>query len=150
MSQTFVLRKDDANRLNVAANLTAFIARLPESRSWEIEIRQHVKRRSDKQRAALFGPAYGALMAFSGLQGNSDKEELHRFFCGEFFGWAEDAFGRRKPRRTTTKNERGERDEISVVEALNFYDFLQRRGAEVGCYVPDPDPLYREQARDAA
>lgn len=150
MSQTFVLHKADSRRDLIARNAADFIARLPDSKSWEIEIRQHVKRRSDKQRSALFGAAYKALMEFSGLQGSEDKEELHRYFCGEWFGWVYDKIGNRKPCRTTTKNERGERDEISVAEALDFYAFLQRRGAEVGCYVPDPDPLYREQARAAA
>lgn len=141
MSQTFYLRADDRNRDRIAQNCVQFIGSLPAGKSWEIEVRPHVKKRSDKQRSALFGCAYKALMEFAGLSGASDKDELHRFMCGEYFGWVEDQFGNRKPRRTTTKDEQGRRDEISVQDALNFYAFLQRRGAEVGCYVPDPEPL---------
>lgn len=150
MSQAFFLHSGDANRDSIAANAAQFIHRLPNTKSWEIEIRQHVKKRTDKQRAALFGAAYKALMAFAGLRGSDDKDDLHRFMCGEYFGWTQDKFGNRKPVRTTTKNERGERDEISVADALDFYGFLQQRGAEVGCYVPAPDPFWKEQARAAA
>lgn len=151
MSQTFVLNKlPDCNRKHVLANAQEFLARLPESQSWEVTIARHVKARSEKQRKALFGAAYKALMEFSGLQGSVDKDELHRFMCGEWFGWDEDVFGNRKPKRTTTKNEKGERDEISISEALDFYAFLQKRGAEVGCWVPDPDPFWRESIRSAA
>ena len=48
------------------------------------------------------------------------------------------------PLEHVTKDEEGKPDEISVGDALEFYAFLQRRGAEVGCFVPDPDPFWRE------
>jgi hypothetical protein len=149
MSQKFILHKSDPRRLTVLANAQRFIGQLPEAQAWEIEIRRHVKKRSDKQRRALFGAAYGALMEFCGLEGAKEKEHLHRDMCGEYFGWRKDALGRPTPVRTTTKNERGEHDEISVDEALRFYAFLQRKGAEVGCWVPDPDPFWRENERSA-
>lgn len=144
MSQNFVLHPNDTSRPRVLANLIGFLQELPDTKAWEISIIRYVKARTDKQRKALFGAAYKALMEFSGLQGSEDKNELHRFMCGEYFGWIEDAFGRKTPLRTTTKNERRERDEISVEAALDFYAFLQRRGAEVGCFVPDPDPFWKE------
>lgn len=143
MTQTFILHKDPT-RARILENAIAFLRMLPESKAWELEIRPHVKKRSTKQRKALFGAAYGALMEFSGLEGSEDKRELHRFMCGEFFGWKLDAFGRRVPVRTTTKDEHGKPDEINVEQALRFYAFLQRKGAEAGCYVPDPDPFWRE------
>jgi len=144
MSQTFILHKSDPRRADILGNAQRFLTVLPDHQSWEIQIKRHVKARTDKQRKAMFGAAYKALMEFSGLQGEADKLELHRFMCGEFWGWQPDPFGNRKPLRTTTKNERGEPDEISVSDALDFYAFLQRRGAEVGCWVPDPDPFWRE------
>ena len=145
MSQTFILHANDPGRERVLLNLIAFLQRLPEDKGWEVEIARYVKARTDKQRKAMFGAAYKALMEFSGLEGSREKEQLHRDMCGEFYGWTNDALGRRKPVRTTTTNERGERDEISIEEQLKFYAFLQRQGAEVGCYVPDPDPFWRER-----
>lgn len=145
MSQTFTLPKSGGSQ--ILANALRFIAALPNTREWDIEIKEHRKTRSDKQRGALFGVAYRALMEFSGLQGSQDKEDLHRFMCGEFYGWKTDALGNRKPVRTTTKDEDGRRDEISTKGAEEFYAFLQRRGAEVGCYVPDPDAMHNVRGR---
>lgn len=150
MSQTFILHANDPGRGRVLQNALAFIAALPEKQPWELTIKRHVRARSEKQRRALFGAAYKAMMDFMGLQGSREKEQLHWFMCGEYFGWQKTPFGSRKPVRTTTKDEHGRDDEISVDEALNFYAFLQRRGIEVGCYVPDPDPFWRETHRAAA
>lgn len=147
---SFILHANDANRGRVLANCIDFLHRLPVGKSWEVTIDKHVKSYTSKQRRSIFGAAYKALMEFSGLEGDEDKRNLHYWFCGEFFGWTDDAFGRRKPVRTTTKNERGERDPISTADALDFYAFLQRRGAEVGCYVADPDPFWREKAEEEA
>jgi hypothetical protein len=132
----------DKSRATVLANAHAFLDRLPDTVAWEVFVRKHVKKRSTKQRKALFAAAYGALMEFSGLEGNEDKKELHRFMCGEFYGTKVDAFGRQVPVRTTTRDENGNEDEQTVEEAMRFYEFLQRRGADIGCWVPDPDPFH--------
>jgi hypothetical protein len=84
-------------------------------------------------------------MEFMGLRGEEEKNELHRFWCGEYFGWTEGgALRDRKPVRSTTKNEQGQRDEISVDTALDFYGFIQKRAADQGVFVPDPHPFWRE------
>jgi len=49
--------------------------------------------------------------------------------------------------RTTTINADGKREEISVKEALDFYQFIQQRAAEYGFDVPDPDSAWRDRAR---
>jgi hypothetical protein len=48
----------------------------------------------------------------------------------------------KRPVRTTTTNEQGERDVIGKLLMAEFYEFIQRRSAEVGFDVPDPDPLW--------
>ena len=146
MKTTFTLNPKHLNRANVLHNAITFIVQLPDDKPWDITVERHVKARSDKQRRSLFGVAYKAMMEFSGLQGDQDKRDLHAFWCKEYYGTKVDAFGREVPVRTTTKDERGQKSEISTVEALEFYSFLQRRGAEVGCYVPDPDVFWREKA----
>jgi hypothetical protein len=88
-------------------------------------------------------------MEFSGLEGSEDQKELHHFFCCEYFGYHVDVFGRKIPNRTTSKNENGEKIPLNVIEAMAFYAYLQRRGAEVGCQVPDPDPFWREKLKEA-
>lgn len=142
---TFYLNKDEG-RAHVLDNVTAFLGRLPSTKTWKVEITEHHKARTEKQRKALFGAAYKPLMEFMGLRGNEDKEELHAFFCGEFWGWREGPMMRKRPVRTTTKDENGKRDEITIPVALEFYAFIQQRAAEHGVYVADPDPFWKEKA----
>lgn len=105
-----------------------------------LRVRVDVKRneRSDLQNRALWGCAYRALREQTG----NDPEDLHTFFCGEWFGWQEyDVMGqpRKRPIRTTTRDESGTRDVINTALMSEFYDFIQRRSAQAGYDVPDPD-----------
>ncbi len=148
MAQTYALHKGDDRRCHVLANLHAFIDRLPLSKSWRIEIKELRKERTLEQNAAMFGVAYAAIMEATGVQGDAEQRQLHNDFCGEYFGWTEGPLGQRRPVRTTTTNERGERDVIDTARMADFYAFVQRRAAEYGIDVPDPDPLHC--AREAA
>lgn len=106
--------------------------------------------RTAQQRAALFGCAYKALMEQMGLRGDQEKARLHEGMCGDYFGWKDvTTLGtvRQMPVRTTTTDENGERDEISIRDALDFYAFIQQRAAEYGYDVPDPDPAWRVRAK---
>lgn len=144
-TQPFVLWANHPDREQVRANLSAFIDRLPATKSWRIEISEERPKRTDKQRRSLFGPAYKAIMEATGLRGSRDKDKLHSDLCGEYFGW-HNAGITKVPVRTTTTNERGERDEISTMQALDMYAFVQQFAAEFGIFVPDPDPFWREKA----
>ncbi len=145
MTQRYILRKDNT-RPNVLANAHAFLDRLPDTREFEIVVKRHVKRRTDKQRRSLFGVAYKAIMEAAGYQGDAEKRKLHENMCGDYFGWKDDPILGRVPERTTTTNEHGERDEISTLDALDMYYFIQRKAAEFGIDVPDPDPYWRAKA----
>lgn len=140
----YILHGRLASRSDVFGQMIAFLGRLPQDKSWQIEITEWHKVRSPKQRRALFGVAYKAIMEHMGLSGEAEKNALHRYFCGDFFGLEKDAFGRDVPIRTTSKNERGEDDEIDVRTALAMYAHIQRRAAEQGIDVPDPDPALSE------
>ena len=145
MSQTYALHKGDARRDMVRANLHAFIDRLPESKSWRIEIKELRKERTDQQNHALFGVAYPALERATGYT----KDELHEAFCKRFFGTVEkvDIFGevQKVPYRTTTTGPDGRRDVIEPAEFARFYAMVQQVGADAGIDVPDPDPLWAER-----
>ena len=139
-SRVFVLI-DDAR----AANAVSFIQSLPKDGSMEVEIRPRKKPRSQNQNAALWGVAYPPIMEAMGLRGEKEREEIHEYFCGEYFGWVEyQILDKRKvrPKRTTTKNEDGKRDILTKMDMSDFFAFVQQRAADNGIYVPDPDPLY--------
>ena len=109
--------------------------------------------RTTQQRKALFAAAYKSLMEQMGLSGAREKDDLHEFMLGEYFGWREKQVlgqARRFPARTTTTDENGRRDVLTVRQQMAFYSWLQRRAAEFGFDVPDPDPeWYRRAEREA-
>lgn len=144
ISSTFIFNAD--NRDAIIARLTKFLISWPTSKPCEITVRRFVRSRSNKQNAALWGVAYAVLGEATGYR----AEEMHAYFCGEYFGWNDHAmFGQRKrtPRRTTTTNEQGERDVLSTEDFCEFYAFIQQRAAEtVQVNVPDPDPEWFKKA----
>jgi len=146
--QTFILRRGKRN----FTSLMAFLSALDVTKDFQVTIGLVKKERSDLQNRALWGCAYKTLRDATG----NDPEDLHTYFCGEYFGWVEyEVMGatRKRPRRSTTKDENGKRDVISTIHLQDFYGFIQQRSAEtVGVYVPDPDPMWfahEEEARAA-
>jgi hypothetical protein len=136
----FTLHANDPNRPNVLANAIKFLGSLPMEKAWDIQIGPHKKTRSPRQNAALFGCAYPAIREQTG---EDDMDRLHEHFCCLHFGVAETGLGYQKPRRTTTRNEQGQRDVISTMEMAAFYSRVQRECAQFGVWVPDPDPMYK-------
>lgn len=144
--QRYQLNSGGPERDQVRANIHAFIDRLPDSKSWRIEIKEARRERSGDQNNALWGVAYPALCEGTGYT----PDELHDAFCRKFFGTVQrEVMGElvSVPRRTTTTNEQGERDVIPAADFARFYDTVQRTGAEIGVDVPSPDPLYGQRAR---
>jgi len=149
MSQKFTLHKGDSRRTDVLARAHAFLDRLPDSHAWEIEIRRHIKRRTNDQNGALWAVAYPTLERATGQSVN----DWHEYMLGEHFGWVDTfIFGKRKlrPARTTTAGFNGEPDILSTVDFASYYNFIQERAAENGIDVPDPDPFWKERSRSAA
>lgn len=143
--QTLVLRKNAS-----LDRLFAFLSALGKQQDFQVTFGSIKKPRSDLQNKALFGVAYKTLHEETG----NDPEDLHCYFCGEFFGWQQyEVMGqkRKRPVRSTTKNEQGERDVISTLELQHFYAFIQQRSAEtVGVFIPDPDPLWWLEDQEVA
>lgn len=141
----FILRKN-SDRTTVLSNCYNFLRSLSQDRNWEVSVKYHVAARSARQNRALFGVAYPALCEFIGLDGARDVADLHEILCGEYFGWKEVAhqvlYGKsfRRPVRSTTMDADGHRSLLSTKEFSDFYFFVQRKGAELGCQVPDPVP----------
>ena len=126
---TFVLHANDTTRVDVLRNCQAFLDRLPASKSWRVEVVQHVKRRSDAQNRYLWGCAYAELARVTG----QPAEDWHEYFLGEHFGWETvEMLGRKKlrPVRRSSK--------LTTQEFADYVAFIQMRAAENGIYVPDP------------
>ena len=141
-AQTYQLNANGPERPGVTQRAHDFIDRLPVDKSWVVTVAPYMKKRSLDQNAATFGLAYKTIMEATGLEGEADRKQLHRDFCGDWFSWVDGPLGQQRPRRTTTTNERGERDVIDARDMAEFYNFIQRKAAEFGIDVPDPDPLY--------
>lgn len=145
--QTFILPRGVRN----FTKLMAFLSRLDVTKEAQITIGPVKKERTQQQNKALFGCAYETLRKATG----NDKEDLHEYFCGEYFGWdIKEVMGKKKraPKRTTTTGYDGHRDVISTLDLQDFYAFIQQRAAEQGFYVPDPNPMwwsYQEQEKAA-
>lgn len=125
--------------------LAAFLSRLDGGRPWELLVQPWKKERTQRQNNALFGVAYKTLSDFTG----HTEPELHDAMCKLYFGEVErEVLGVRErfPRRTTTKNEAGERDVLNREEMSKFYDFIVRTAAEYGCFIEDPNPMLRTRA----
>jgi hypothetical protein len=127
----FILPKNARpDRDRIAGNLARFLDLLPDDRAWKVEVSEHRKRRSDQQNRYLFGVCYPVLLAH--LPG-WDKDDLHEYMLGEWAGWERlEGMGRvrMKPIKRSSK--------LSTVEFGEFVDFVQRKAAELGLYVPSP------------
>ena len=126
-AQTFVI--PPTGREGMVNRLSAFLLAALPGKALRVEACEYRRRRSDDQNRALWGVAYKTLADATG----NDPDDLHEFFLGEFFGWdVIEVMGqkRRVPKRRSSK--------LTTTEFAEFYDFIQRRAAENGYYVPDP------------
>lgn len=145
-TQLYQLNANGPERPGVTQRAHDFINRLPLDKSWVIEVKPVVKKRTNPQNAALFGVAYPALTDATGYT----PDELHDAFCRRFFGTVTVVvMGEQvsRARRTTTTNEAGERDVMPTADFARFYDMVQQVGAEAGIDVPSPDPMYQQRER---
>lgn len=142
--QTFILRRG----LRTFTSLMSFLSSLPSDKEFQVTIGDVKKERSDLQNKALHGVAYKTLSEFTGYT----AAELHEMFLRSYFGEVQtNVLGTVivKPRRTTTTDENGKRSLMTTLQFCDFYAHIQQKAAEIGCFVPDPDPMWREH-RNAA
>ena len=117
-------------RQAAAQRIAAFILSALPGKPLRVTVELAKKKRSDPQNAALWGVAYKTLSDETG----NDPKDLHEFFLGEWAGWeVYEVMGqkKRRPLRRSSK--------LSTVEFSEFYAFIQRRAAEAGYYIPDPN-----------
>lgn len=130
------------------ARAQMLLASLPIAKAWRIRISVARNERSLPQNAYLWAVPYKLLGEYTGY----DAEELHEYFCGEYFGWRETRVPKRPsnprgtyslPVRTTTTDEHGKRDVLAWERFSDFVGYIQRFAAEkCQIFIPDPDPNY--------
>jgi hypothetical protein len=117
------------------AKIAGFLARLPADKAWRVGVTELKRTRTQQQNRYLWGVAYPTILAAGGeALGGWTAEDLHEYFLGEHFGWETlEGFGRKriKPLRRSAK--------LSTMEFSDFVAFIQRKAAEFGVYVPDPN-----------
>lgn len=134
--------------------VTKFLMGFLPGRPVRVQVEEARDDRTPRQNRYLFGVPYKMLAEVTGYE----REELHEFFCGRLWGWT-DRRGPKTPMnptglysvpvRTTTRNAKGERDLCSREELTALWEDAQRVGAQIGVFIPDPDPDYWRQAKAA-
>src|SRR5690606_16923053 len=107
-------------------------------KAWLVEIKRYARRRSDQQNRYLWGVVYPAFLRV--LPG-WEAGDVHEYLLGEHFGWERlEGMGRTrlKPIKRSSK--------LTKAEFSEYTEFCQRKGAEHGVYIPDPDPFYEQEA----
>ncbi len=116
-----------------AGSVITFLESLPKDKAWRVVVEEFKPRRSLSQNAYLFGVVYPALLAH--LDG-WEADDVHEYFLGEHFGWETlEGLGRKrvKPLRRSSK--------LTKQEFSDYIAFIQKRAAEIGVFIPDPEGL---------
>lgn len=138
------------SRAGMIAKIAAFLAALPDSKAWRIEVSEAKSARSIQQCRYLNGVAYKLIGEATGYE----RDEVSEFLCGQYWGWKDKKVPKKPgcpsgiesvPVRTTTTDENGKRAVLGKLEFADYVAFVQRFAASKGIYVPDPDPDYDRQ-----
>jgi hypothetical protein len=139
------------NREKAIKLASTVLESLDELVAWQVTIEPVIAERTLQQNKYLNGVAYKMIGEKTGYERN----EIHEYFLGLFFGWTEKKVPRKPsnpkgveavPIRTTTKNEKGKRSLLSTEEFWQYVEFLQRFAAEkLYMVIPDPDPALRQR-----
>lgn len=135
MSQQFTLPAGAPRERRIQV-ISQFLGGLDGGRGWLVEVRAWKRTRSSQQNRYLWGCVYPHIMKH--LDG-WEAEDVHEYFLGEHFGWETlTGLGRRRlrPLRRSSK--------LTTVEFNDYVAFIQRKAAELGIYIPDPNEF--EQA----
>jgi hypothetical protein len=115
------------------ARIVAFLSALSRDKAWKVEISEHKRTRSNDQNAYLWGCCYPAILKH--LDGWT-ADDIHDYLLGEHFGWETvEGFGRKRMRPLRRSSR------LSTTEFSDYVAGIQRRMAEHGIYVPDPNEV---------
>lgn len=132
ISQHFILPAL-LSRERAIERLATVLKGLSLDRAWRISVGEHKPSRSAQQNRYLWGVIYKTILDTGRLQG-WDADDLHEYLLGEWSGWEVlEGFGKKRLRPVR-------RSSVLTKEEFSAYvDFIQRKMAELGIYVPDAD-----------
>lgn len=135
MKEHFFLGKGD-ERPEQLERIERTLERLPADRGYRVEVHEQSGRRSDQQNRFLWGCVYPHILKQGGERlAGWTAQEIHEWCLGECFGWETVAgFGSKKKR--PLKRSSG----LNKQDFADFVAWIQRRMAEFGIVIPDPDP----------
>jgi hypothetical protein len=123
-----------------------FLAGLSMERAWEVTVKPHQKKRSLSQNAYLWGVCYPTILRSGGetLAGWT-ADDLHEYFLSLHFGSEVLHFNGRDHERPLKRSSK-----LTTLEFMDFVGRIQQEMAQIGVFIPDPDPEhYRHQAHAA-
>lgn len=131
--QTITLPKGRTEAAQASAVMRA-LASLSTDKAWRIEIREQKATRSDAQNRFLWGVAYPTVLEAGGeALAGWEAEDLHEYFLGECYGWEIlEGMGRKRVRPIRRSSR------LSKKEFADYVAFIQRRAAQMGIVIPDP------------
>lgn len=101
----------------------------------KVEYGEAKSKRSSEQNAYLWGVVYPTILQSGRLDG-WNAEDVHEYLLGEIYGWETvEGFGRKRlrPLRRSSR--------MNKVEFANYVAEIQRRMAELGIYIADPNEV---------
>ena len=101
-----------------------------------VEVRSYKRARSIGLNAYHWAGVITPIAEFIG----ESPGRVHEIMCGEYFGWVTTHYKSleiKKPRRTTTTNENGDRDVLNWEEMSNFMHFCKAKAAESGAPISE-------------
>ena len=125
------------NREASVDRLAKFAIALPLDKGWAFEVTEARRTRTHEQNSYLWGVVYATLERETG----QEAEDWHTFWLGEKFGWEKvELFGRSKlkPKRRSSR--------LTTVEFADYIDFIARKCAEQGIYIPEPNEMLKVAA----
>lgn len=125
----------DRPRDDALARLIREIHALPPDRVFRVEVNEVKRTRSLEQNAYLWGVVYATILKEAGeALAGWDADDLHEYFLGEWSGWEVlEGFGRKRMRPVKRSSK------LSVSEFSVYLEFVMRKAAEMGIYIPSPE-----------
>lgn len=131
--QTVIIQKGGS-----LSRIVGLLSELVKEMPLKVTIAEYKRTRSLEQNRALWGVIYPAVLQH--LPG-WDADDLHEYFLGEWSGWEIiEGFGRKRMRPVRRSSK------LSTTEFAEYIAFIQRRMAEHGIYIPDPNEDMRNVA----
>ncbi len=132
------------SREGAIQRIATILGGLAMEKAWRVTVEAHRPKRSTQQNRYLWGVVYPAILESGNLEGWT-AEEVHDYCLGEHFGWETvEGLGRKRirPIKRSAK--------LTTPEFQDFIAFIQRRMAEHGIFIPDPDQEFELDPGDRA